>query len=78
MCVLLYVCRLLHIGRIHMDIDNFRGFPERRQNLQRIQRWYVATGILMTESSLPYSFRLAQINSTEVIGDGIHQRTLST
>jgi hypothetical protein len=41
----MYVCRLLHIGRIRMDIDNSRGYLGPRQNLQGIQR-YVVTGIL--------------------------------
>jgi hypothetical protein len=33
---ILYVCRLLHIGRIRMDIDNSRGYLGPRQNLQGI------------------------------------------
>jgi hypothetical protein len=33
----MYVCRLLHIGRIRMDIDN-PGYLGPRQNLQGIQR----------------------------------------
>jgi hypothetical protein len=28
----MYVCRLLHIGRIRMDIDNSRGYLGPRQN----------------------------------------------
>jgi hypothetical protein len=36
-CYELYVCRLLHIGRIRMDVDN-SGYLGPRQNLQGIQR----------------------------------------
>jgi hypothetical protein len=34
----MYVCRLLHIGRVRMDIDNSRSYLGPRQILQGIKR----------------------------------------
>jgi hypothetical protein len=66
----MYVCRLLHIGRIRMDVTT-QGYLGPRQNLQGIQRWYVVTGILMTRSSLLHRSSLLQTPTCKSIPPGV-------